>query len=218
MVAQAVTTGDMVKSWVAEKRPEFAYRTLAHLPSAHIAGIQGYFINPFYLGGHVYWMPKFNFAQFLDYNKKYRITFFFTVPPIYLLIAKSAEVTDQFQTLELASSGAAPLGKDLQHAASQKLGGLDFFIDQSWGLSETTGGMTIMPTGMHDDTWSVGPLMHPSICAAHEVLLYTVRLRMEPAFERRTSNSPPEERNLGHADFSTLWKNPSGIAASSVIS
>lgn len=159
MVAQTVTTGDTMKSWIAEKRPGLEYRTIAHLPTAHIAGIQGYLINPFYLGGHVYWMPKFDFARFLEYNRKYRVTFFFTVPPIYLLIAKSAEVTDQFQTLELAVSGAAPLGKDLQYAASQKLGGPDCFIDQTWGLSETTGSTTIMPTGMHDDTGSVGPLM-----------------------------------------------------------
>jgi 4-coumarate--CoA ligase len=159
MVAQTVTTGDMMKSWMAEKRPDFEYRTVAHLPVAHIAGIQGYLINPFYVGGHVYWMPKFDFAQFLAYNKKYRITFFFTVPPIYLLIAKSAEVTDQFKTLELTVSGAAPLGKDLQYAASQKLGGADCFIDQTWGLSETTGSTTIMPPGMHDDSGSVGPLM-----------------------------------------------------------
>jgi acyl-coenzyme A synthetase/AMP-(fatty) acid ligase len=67
-------------------------------------------------------MPRFSFPEFLAYNKKYAITYFFTVPPIYLLIAKSPEVTDQFKSLEVAISGAAPLGKDLQHAASAKLG------------------------------------------------------------------------------------------------
>lgn len=157
VVAQTMIPCDMTKAWIAEKRPDFQYRTIAHLPSAHIAGIQGYFFNPVYLGGSVYWMPKFDFAKFLEYNRKYRVTFFFTVPPIYLLIAKSPEVTDQFQTLELAISGAAPLGKDLQYAASKKLGGPDCFIDQTWGLSETTGTTTILPMGMHDDTGSVGP-------------------------------------------------------------
>lgn len=154
----------MFKSWLATRntntdRPPFEYRTIAHLPVAHIAGIQGYLINPFYMGGPVYWMPRFDFAQFLEYNKKYRITFFFTVPPIYLLIAKSSGVTDQFATLEIAISGAAPLGKDLQHAASQKLGGPDCFISQTWGLSETTGSATIMPMDMADDTGSVSPLI-----------------------------------------------------------
>tara|TARA_R110002003_G_scaffold41_4_gene2845 strand:- start:13381 stop:14079 length:699 start_codon:yes stop_codon:yes gene_type:complete len=149
----------MFKAWISEKRPNFSYRTIAHLPTAHIAGIQGYLINPFYMGGPVYWMPRFDFAQFLEYNAKYKITFFFTVPPIYLLIAKSPAVTDQFKTLEIAISGAAPLGKDLQHAASQKLGGPECFISQTWGLSETTGSATIMPMGMNDDTGSVSPLI-----------------------------------------------------------
>jgi 4-coumarate--CoA ligase len=149
----------MFKSWISTTNPSFQYRTLAHLPVAHIAGIQGYLINPFYMGGSVYWMPRFDFPNFLAYNKKYRITFFFTVPPIYLLIAKTPEVTDQFSTLEVAVSGAAPLGKELQHAASAKLGGPDCFISQTWGLSETTGSATIMPFGMNDDTGSVSPLL-----------------------------------------------------------
>ncbi|KAL1601050.1 hypothetical protein SLS59_005719 [Nothophoma quercina] len=164
LVAEAVIPGDMFKSWLTTRnaqpnRPPFEYRTIAHLPVAHIAGIQGYLINPFYMGGPVYWMPRFDFPQFLEYNRKYRISFFFTVPPIYLLIAKSPGVTDQFKTLEIAISGAAPLGKDLQYAASQKLGGPDCFISQTWGLSETTGSATIMPMGMSDDTGSVSPLI-----------------------------------------------------------
>ncbi|KAF3048219.1 hypothetical protein E8E12_011317 [Didymella heteroderae] len=163
LVAEAVIPGDMFKSWLvtrnAQPRPNFEYRTLAHLPVAHIAGIQGYLINPFYMGGPVYWMPRFSFPEFLAYNSKYRITFFFTVPPIYLLIAKSAEVTDQFKTLELAISGAAPLGKELQHAASAKLGGPECFISQTWGLSETTGSATLMPMELSDDTGSVSPLI-----------------------------------------------------------
>jgi acyl-CoA synthetase (AMP-forming)/AMP-acid ligase II len=159
LVAEAVIPGDMFKAWIADTKPNFEYRTIAHLPIAHIAGIQGYLINPFYMGGPVYWMPRFDFAQFLKYNAEHRITFFFTVPPIYLLIAKSPAVTDQFQTLEIAISGAAPLGKELQHAASQKLGGPDCFISQTWGLSETTGSATIMPMGINDDTGSVSALI-----------------------------------------------------------
>ena len=158
-MAEAVIPGDMFKNWLATSRPNFQYRTLAHLPVAHIAGIQGYLINPFYMGGPVYWMPRFDFPQFLAYNAKYAITFFFTVPPIYLLIAKSPAVTDQFKTLEIAISGAAPLGKELQHAASQKLGGPNCFISQTWDLSETTGSATIMPMDMSDDTGSVSPLI-----------------------------------------------------------
>jgi 4-coumarate--CoA ligase len=114
------------------------------------------FVNPTINAGPVYWMPKFDFALFLAYNKKYRITSFFTVPPIYLLIAKSPAVTDQFATLEHVISGAAPLGAELQAQASRKLGCI---ISQTWGLSETTGSVTAAPWDYHDETGSVSPLL-----------------------------------------------------------
>jgi 4-coumarate--CoA ligase len=163
VVAEAVLPSEMIREYHAKEEaagaPPFEYRTLAHLPAAHIAGVQGYLINPFYAGGPVYWMEKFDFAKFLDYNRKYRITFFFTVPPIYLLIAKSPLVTDQFDSLMFAISGAAPLGKELQDLASSKLGRGQCYISQTWGLSETTGSVTAMPWGEKDDTGSVSPLL-----------------------------------------------------------
>ena len=134
----------------------FDYRTLAHLPAAHIAGCQGYFVNPTIAGGTVYWMPKFDFPKFLEYNQKCGITSFFTVPPIYLLIAKSPAVTDQFRTLVHAITGAAPMGAELTALAEKKLGA---HISQTWGLSETTGSVTMMPWDEHDVTGSVSLLM-----------------------------------------------------------
>ncbi|KAF2762492.1 acetyl-CoA synthetase-like protein [Pseudovirgaria hyperparasitica] len=160
LVSEAVVTLELTKKrYKIVGKENFQYRTLAHLPIAHIAGIQGYFINPFYMNGTTYWMSKFSFPEFLEYNKKYRITFFFTVPPIYLLIAKSPLVKDHFDTLEHAVSGAAPLGKELQYAASAKLGKGKTFVSQTWGLSETTGSITAMPYGLNDDTGSVSSLV-----------------------------------------------------------
>ncbi|ETN40443.1 uncharacterized protein HMPREF1541_04720 [Cyphellophora europaea CBS 101466] len=134
----------------------FTYRTIAHLPAAHIAGCQGYFVNPMIAGGTVFWMPKFDFPQFLEHNKRHQVTTFFTVPPIYLLIAKSPLVTDQFRTVEHCITGAAPMGPELMRLAQQKLG---CSISQTWGLSETTGSVTVMPWDRHDETGSVSPLM-----------------------------------------------------------
>lgn len=68
-------------------------------------------------------MRRFSFPEFLEYNRRFRITHFASVPSIFLLIAKSKEVTDQFHYLETVVSGGAPMGKSLQHAASRKLGG-----------------------------------------------------------------------------------------------
>jgi 4-coumarate--CoA ligase len=104
-------------------------------------------------------MPKFDFQSFLEYHKKYQITVLFSVPAIYLLIAKSPLVTDHFNDLKLAQSGAAPLSVEVQKAASAKLGRGQTFIGQTWGLSETTGSVTCMPWIQKDETGSVGPLL-----------------------------------------------------------
>ena len=137
------------------------HRTLAHLPTAHIAGVQGYMVNPIYNASTVYWMSRFDFAKFLIHNKTLRITNFFSVPPIYLLIAKSAAVTDQFATLDHVFAGAAPMGKETQIEAMRKLGAADgeVALGQTWGLSETAGSFTIVPRGVRDLTGSVGQLL-----------------------------------------------------------
>jgi 4-coumarate--CoA ligase len=114
------------------------FRTLAHLPIAHIAGVFGYLISPMFSGGAVYWMDKFSWTPFLGYMKKLQITGFYTVPSIFLRIAKSADVTDQFDTVETAITGAAPMDAELQQAANARLGKGKTRISQTWGLSETT--------------------------------------------------------------------------------
>ncbi|KAK3081614.1 hypothetical protein LTS18_004795 [Coniosporium uncinatum] len=161
LVSQVTISCDPWRAQLDKRNPGWQVRTLAHLPVAHIAGLQGYLVNPFYMGGTTYWMPRFNWTDFLSYNKLYKITYFFTVPPIWLLIAKSAEVTDHFDDLMTAISGAAPLGRETQLAASKKLGKKygGIVIAQTWGLSETTGSTTILPYGEQDLTGSVSKLL-----------------------------------------------------------
>ncbi|KAF9891871.1 hypothetical protein FE257_003356 [Aspergillus nanangensis] len=161
VVSEGLIPYFMDREYVARKKaenPNFEnpYRTLAHLPTAHIAGCQGYFINPGVMGGTVYWMEKFDFPKFLEHMKTLEITFFFTVPPIYLLISLSPLVTDQFKTMRRAYSGAAPMGADLQMKAQKKLG---CFINQTWGLSETTGSTTGMHWEEEELTGSVSRLL-----------------------------------------------------------
>jgi len=134
-------------------------RTLAHLPIAHIAGVLGYLIGPVLGGVTVYWMRKFEWKSFLEYNKKYQITAMYTVPSIFLRIAKDPEVTDQFKSVEAASTGAALMDEELQKAANAKLGRGATYIGQTWGLSETTGAVTAMPKGEMDDTGSISPIL-----------------------------------------------------------
>ncbi|KAL4916065.1 putative acyl-coenzyme A synthetase [Aspergillus aurantiobrunneus] len=132
------------------------YRTVGHLPTAHIAGCLGYFITPAVAGGTVYWMPRFNIDEFLDYCKKYQVTFLATAPPVYHAIVRSDRVTDQFKTLIRAESGSAPLSLELQEQAEKNLG---CGISQRWGMTESTGSVTTMPWGQSDNTGSISPLL-----------------------------------------------------------
>ncbi|KAJ7065046.1 hypothetical protein C8F01DRAFT_1129251 [Mycena amicta] len=155
MVGQTVISGQSLRdTWRDQGR--FEYRTLAHLPTAHVAGAMGSLIIPFFHGGTVYWMPRFDFVDFLKHNEQLRITTFFTVPPIFLLISKSPLVKNQFETLKICTGGAAPMGSDLQIDAGKKLG---VHLAQTWGLSETTGPASVSDHNVQDLTGSVGLLL-----------------------------------------------------------
>ncbi|EER37458.1 4-coumarate-CoA ligase [Histoplasma capsulatum var. duboisii H88] len=153
------------KAWVAREiaagREVPPSRTLAHLPISHIAGIFGYLVVPFSVGGLVVWMGKYEWKNMLRFVKQYQITSFYTIASIYLQIAKSPDVTDHFKYVVNATTGAAPMDSKLQTAASKKLGGggRKVVIGQTWGLSETTGAVTMMPRGVHDYTGCIGYIL-----------------------------------------------------------
>ncbi|PNY24611.1 acyl-coenzyme A synthetase [Tolypocladium capitatum] len=136
----------------------FVRRTLGHLPTAHIAGLLGYFVSPFFEGGIVYWMPAFNLEDFIRHSAELGITSIFTVPPIYAAIAKHPRVKNQFSGLRQAISGAAPLSREIQQAVSDKIAP-GTIVTQVWGLSETTGAVTQTPPDRTDTIGSLGPLM-----------------------------------------------------------
>jgi 4-coumarate--CoA ligase len=166
---------------------------------AHIAGLQGYFIHPFALGGTVFWMTKFDFPKFLAYNLQYKITFFFTVPPIYLGIANSPAVTDQFKNMHHALSGAAPMGPELTSRAEKKLG---CTIAQIYGLSETTGGLTDQPWDDKDNTGSISDLMS------------NIKMRIVDDDECDVAEGKEGEFVVqGPTIMSGYWKNPEGTVA-----
>ncbi|CAD0028160.1 unnamed protein product [Aureobasidium pullulans] len=147
------------KDWAAEGKL-FEVRTLAHLPTSHVSGVQGYFVNAFYDGGIVYWMPIFDFGAFLKYNAQHKITTFFTLPKIYLGLARHPAVTDQLKSLRIAYSGATPLNKEVYHCT--RFGGVGegrTLLSQTWGASETTGAVTHMSPNRRDTSGSVGALL-----------------------------------------------------------
>ncbi|KAK5115422.1 hypothetical protein LTR85_009882 [Meristemomyces frigidus] len=169
LVAEIYITSLSGRQWAerelakGNELPIVEIRTLAHLPISHIAGLLSYIVGPIYAGGTVVWMRKYNWPDFLKNLHQYTITTLYTVPSIFLRIAKSPEVTDHFKHLIGAATGAAPMDGELQRAANAKLSsGKEAMIGQTWGLSETTGAITAMPKGQTDDTGSISPLL-PSV-------------------------------------------------------
>ncbi|KAF7594184.1 hypothetical protein BBP40_010033 [Aspergillus hancockii] len=86
------------------------YRTLAHLPTAHIAACQGYLLQPALCGGTMFWMSKFHFPEFLAHSDFHRTTMFFSVPPIYLAIGQypSSHVGSKIKSHRLPVKAMAP--------------------------------------------------------------------------------------------------------------
>ncbi|KAK8115883.1 hypothetical protein PG984_012385 [Apiospora sp. TS-2023a] len=171
LVAESFITSVYNRHWVLEQSkkgiplPPVEYRTLAHLPTSHIAGLWGYFVGALYAGGIVFWMRKYSWPDLLQYAKQFKITAFYTVPSIFLRISKAPEVTDQFSHLAGAVTGAAPMDGKLQQSANKKLGAAaggpqqPQMLGQTWGLSETTGAVTAVPAGESDDTGSIGSIL-----------------------------------------------------------
>jgi acyl-CoA synthetase (AMP-forming)/AMP-acid ligase II len=123
-----------------------------------IAGIDMYSTNPFYMGGTTYWMPKYEFHAFIEYQRRFRPGFQFTVPPVWLRIAKSSEVTDHFDGLKVATTGSAPLGYETAQQVRRKLGKGKALMTQTYGTTETSGSVCAQDYHIDDKTWSVGDL------------------------------------------------------------
>ena len=163
LVANNVCTMDVARRYKARSEAagrKFTFATIAHLPMANIAGISLYATNPFYMGGTTYWMKEYDFDSFIEYHKRYRPAYQFSVPPIWLRIAKSDKVTDHFDSLQVAVTGSAPIGYETIKELRKKLGYGKAHIAQTWGTTETCGVITAQdwPAYASDGSWSVGEL------------------------------------------------------------
>lgn len=138
LIACNVCLTQLTKKFRAQRESEgtpFVFSTIAHLPMAHIGGISWSSLNPFYMGGTAYWVEKYEFDSFVEYHRRYRLTCQWSVPPIWLAIANSPKVTDHFDSLQIACSGAAPMGAELAKQVAQKLGkGRIPIVSQLWGM------------------------------------------------------------------------------------
>jgi len=129
---------------------------LGLLPFFHIYGMVLILNLGLYQGGTMVTIPRFELEQFLDIAQKYKLTYMSLVPPLVLALAKSPQVDDyDLSSLRMIGSGAAPLGKELEEAASERLGCI---VYQGYGLTEVSGASHINPPDPANiKSGSVGP-------------------------------------------------------------
>src|SRR6202162_5356834 len=89
-----------------------------------------------YQGAPLVSMPRFELEPCLQAVQDYRVTRFFLVPPIVVLLAKHPAVDKyDLSSVKRAFSGAAPLDADTAQAASDRIG---CRLSQGYGLTETS--------------------------------------------------------------------------------
>jgi acyl-CoA synthetase (AMP-forming)/AMP-acid ligase II len=116
---------------------------LAFLPFFHIYGMTVIMNLGLYTGAKLVSMQRFELEPCLQAVQDYRVTRFFLVPPIVVLLAKHPAVDKyDLSSVKRAFSGAAPLDAELASVASKRVG---FRLSQGYGLTETSPVSHIVP-------------------------------------------------------------------------
>lgn len=113
------------------------------LPFYHIYGMVLILLLSLAKGNQVVSVPRFDLEMFLQVMEKYGVTIAPLVPPIVLGLAKHPLV-DKFNLSKLRTitSGAAPLGADLEMACAKRLNCL---VLQGYGMTEVSAASHLNP-------------------------------------------------------------------------
>ena len=110
--------------------------TIAVLPFFHIYGMVVVLCIALRRGACVVTMPQFELEPYLRLTQHYRCTRAYLVPPIALALTKHPLVEKfDLSSLRTITSGAAPMGRDLETACATRLGCL---VKQGYGMTEAS--------------------------------------------------------------------------------
>jgi acyl-CoA synthetase (AMP-forming)/AMP-acid ligase II len=107
---------------------------ISPLPFFHIYGFTASLNLAIEDGSTVVTTPSFDMVRFLELIQKHKVSRAQLVPPIVLGLAKHP-IVDKYDlsSLNVIVSGAAPLGAEVEQAASKRL---NCIVKQAWGMSE----------------------------------------------------------------------------------
>lgn len=113
------------------------------LPFYHIYGMVLILLLGLRSGGKIITIPRFDMEMFLGVMEKYEVSIAPLVPPIVLGLAKHP-IVDKFNLSKLRTitSGAAPLGAELELACMKRL---NCIVLQGYGMTETSAASHINP-------------------------------------------------------------------------
>lgn len=130
--------------YMAALAPDYAARCarargMSMLPMYHAYGQTVHCVSTLMKGIPVYVMRKFEFVKMLQHIQTYRITSLTLVPPIAVALTKRPEVQKyDISSVESASCGAAPLGRESAVEFDGKVAGGKWQLRQGWGMTEVT--------------------------------------------------------------------------------
>jgi acyl-CoA synthetase (AMP-forming)/AMP-acid ligase II len=143
-------------------------KIMAFLPFFHIYGMTVIMNASLHHGATLVTMQRFELEPCLQAVQDYRITRFFLVPPIVVVLAKSP-VVDKYDlsSIRCAFSGAAPLDADTARIVSERIG---CRFSQGYGLTETSPVSHAVPDSWSDvPPGSVGPSISNTECKIVDV-------------------------------------------------
>ncbi len=108
--------------------------TIAVLPFFHIYGLQIILNCTLRAGGKLVTQPRFDLEEFLGLIQTHKITRLYLVPPIILALANHPIVDNyDLSSVNLITSGAAPLSGELVEAVRKRMG---VEVIQGYGMTE----------------------------------------------------------------------------------
>jgi long-chain acyl-CoA synthetase len=137
-------------------------RVLLAVPLCHMFGMQSALNALFRVGGSVVLMRRFQAAEALENIERYRCTFLFGAPPMFVRWAAMPELrTCDLSSLRVVSSGAAPLKASVLQTFRDATG---VGVSESYGLTEAGPTSHSNSAGPFDKLGTVGPTVPEVEC------------------------------------------------------